>query len=138
MWKKIGRVIASVALLTMAAVGRVGAEETSSASPTVGEPNGNAANFDITKEMSTRGGAHIKFNSVSSLLSGITFYVAMAAIVFFFVLVLTSGYRIVFAGDQKGSLDQARRNLTMGIIGLVVVAFSFAIVNIVKGLMGVD
>ena len=69
MWKKIGRVIASVALLTMATVGRVGAADTAESSPTVGEPNGNAANFDITKEMSTRGGERIKFNSVSSLLS---------------------------------------------------------------------
>ena len=135
MWKKIGRVIASVALLTMATVGRVGAADTAESSPTVGEPNGNAANFDITKEMSTRGGERIKFNSVSSLLSGITFYVAMAAIVFFFVLVLTSGYRIVFAGDKKGSLDQARRNLTMGVIGLAVVAFSYAIATMVQNLI---
>ena len=54
---------------------------------------------------------------------------------FFFVLVMTSGYRIVFAGDKKGSLDQARRNLTMGVIGLAVVAFSYAIATMVQNLI---
>ncbi|MBQ6154741.1 hypothetical protein IJJ27_00040 [bacterium] len=55
----------------------------------------------------------------------------------FFFLVLLSGYRLVFMGDKQQALEQNKRNLTTGVIGLLVVFAAYWLVEIIFILTGV-
>jgi hypothetical protein len=76
--------------------------------------------------------------TITSLISGlITFALVIAAIVFFFMLVI-GGIRWIMSGGDKGQTEAARNQITAALVGLVIVFSAWAIAQLVKAFFGVD
>ncbi len=60
----------------------------------------------------------------------------LAGIVMAIVFVIYSGVQWVMSGGDKQKLQNARNRLTYSIVGLIVIALSFVIINSVVALLG--
>jgi large-conductance mechanosensitive channel len=67
----------------------------------------------------------------------INFILILAAITFFFMLVL-GGIKWITSGGDKGKTESARSQITAGLIGLVIVFAAWAILSLVENFFGVD
>lgn len=61
----------------------------------------------------------------------------IAALVFFFVLVI-GGIRWIASGGDKAQTEAARNQITAALVGLVIVFAAWAIVQLIKVFFGVD
>ena len=61
----------------------------------------------------------------------------VAAIVFFFILVI-GGIRWIISGGDKGQTEQARAQITAALVGLVIVFAAWAIAGLIGTFFGVD
>ncbi len=76
--------------------------------------------------------------SASSVISGLVkFLLVIAAILFFFMLVIGGIQWIVSGGDKAGS-ENARKKITSALVGLAIVFAAWAIVSLIKSVFGVD
>ncbi|MEK7525944.1 MAG: pilin [Patescibacteria group bacterium] len=76
--------------------------------------------------------------TIASLISGlITFALVIAAIVFFFMLVI-GGIKWILSGGDKGQTESARNQITAALVGLVIVFSAWAIAQLIKAFFGVD
>ena len=76
--------------------------------------------------------------SVGALISSaIQAILVIAAIVFFFILVI-GGVKWITSGGDKGQTEAARKQITAALVGLVIVFAAWAIVRLVGGFFGVD
>lgn len=67
----------------------------------------------------------------------ITFAIIVAALAFFFMLLL-GGLKWITSGGDKGKVDSARSQITAALIGLVIVFASWAILSIVENFFHVN
>lgn len=67
----------------------------------------------------------------------VTAVLVFAGIVALF-LIIFSGIKFLTSGGDPKQVEGARKTLTYAIIGLVVILSSFAIINIIAGVTGVD
>lgn len=56
----------------------------------------------------------------------------------FMLLILSSGYKLVFAADKQQQLGQIKTNLTTGVMGILVIAAAWWIVNLLGQALGID
>lgn len=70
---------------------------------------------------------------VQALFNGI---LAIAALVFFFMLVI-GGVRWILSGGDKGQTEAARSQVTAALIGLVIVFAAFAIATLIGQFFGI-
>lgn len=76
--------------------------------------------------------------SVSDIVSGlIKLAVIIAAVVFFFWLVL-GGIKWIMSGGDKTKTEEARNQITAALIGLVIVFSAWAITRLIHVLFGFD
>jgi hypothetical protein len=81
--------------------------------------------------------------SVSSLTIGgiiaglLKLALVIAAIVFFFILVI-GGIRWIISGGDKGQTEQARGQITAALVGLVIVFAAWAIAGLIGTFFGVN
>lgn len=76
--------------------------------------------------------------TIQSLLSGLVkTLVVVAAIVFFFMLVL-GGIKWIMSGGDKGKTEEARNQITAALVGLVIVFAAWAIAQLIATLFGVN
>ncbi len=81
--------------------------------------------------------------SVSSLTIGgiiaglLKLALVVAAIVFFFILVI-GGIRWIISGGDKGQTEQARAQITAALVGLVIVFAAWAIAGLIGTFFGVN
>src|SRR3990167_7455887 len=76
--------------------------------------------------------------TVPQLISGlITMALAIAAIVFFFMLVI-GGVKWIMSGGDKASTEGARNQITAALIGLVIVFSAWAISQLLGTFFGVS
>jgi hypothetical protein len=76
--------------------------------------------------------------SIPGIVSGlIRLTLVVAAIVFFFILVI-GGIRWIASGGDKGQTEAARSQITAALIGLVIVFAAWAILALIKTFFGVD
>lgn len=76
--------------------------------------------------------------TVPSIISGlIRFTVVVAAIVFFFILVI-GGIRWIASGGDKAQTEAARNQITAALVGLVIVFAAWAIVALINTFFGID
>lgn len=76
--------------------------------------------------------------SISKIVSGlITFALIIAAIAFFFMLVI-GGIRWIMSGGDKAQTEAARGQITHALIGLVIVFSAWAIALLIKNFFNVD
>lgn len=73
-------------------------------------------------------------NIVSAL---VRFSIVIAAIVFFFILVI-GGIRWIASGGDKGQTEAARNQITAALVGLVIVFAAWAILALIKVFFGLD
>ena len=78
---------------------------------------------------------NIDFNDLITL--AINFVLVIAAIAFFFMLVL-GGIRWITSGGDKGKTESARSQITAGLIGLLIVFAAWAILSLVENFFGVN
>jgi hypothetical protein len=71
---------------------------------------------------------------VQGLISAV---LVLAAIVFFFMLVI-GGIRWITSGGDKGQTEGARNQITAALVGLVIVFSAWAIVQLVNTFFGVN
>lgn len=84
-----------------------------------------------------------KFNQLANytipdIISGlIRLTLVVAAVVFFFILVI-GGIRWIASGGDKGQTEAARSQITAALVGLVIVFAAWAIVSLIHTFFGVD
>jgi len=74
--------------------------------------------------------------SFSGLINGILSFVLVIAAVLVLVFLLWGGFDWIISGGDKGKTEQARSKIVSAVIGLVIVAASFAILNLVIRFLG--
>jgi len=62
---------------------------------------------------------------------------AIAALWFIFVLI-TGAYGWMAAGSDKQALDNAKKKITNGVIGLFVVVISYTLIGVIGFIFGID
>lgn len=67
----------------------------------------------------------------------ISFVLIVAAIAFFFMLVL-GGIKWITSGGDKGKTEAARNQITAGLVGLVIVFAAWAILTLIESFFGVS
>lgn len=91
-----------------------------------------AADLDIKKP------GEVQITSIGTLLSGIiSFVFILAAIIFFFMLVL-GGIQWMISGGDKNATEQARGRITAALIGLIIVFAAWAITKLMEQFLGID
>ena len=78
---------------------------------------------------------NIDFNGLVEI--AIAFVIIVAALAFFFILIL-GGIRWITSGGDKGKVESARSQITAGLIGLVIVFAAWAILSIVENFFQVN
>ena len=78
---------------------------------------------------------NLSFGSLVS--AGIQLVLVVAAIVFFFILVL-GGIKWITSGGDKGQTEAARNQITAALVGLVIVFSAWAIIQIIESFFNVD
>ncbi|MEN8253601.1 MAG: hypothetical protein ABFQ62_04470 [Patescibacteria group bacterium] len=78
------------------------------------------------------------FQDLGELISkGLTFVIAIAALMVFLYLIW-GGIDWITSGGDKAKTDQARQKIIAAVIGLIIVAASFAILTIVLNFLGIN
>ncbi len=67
----------------------------------------------------------------------ISFVLIVAAVAFFFMLVL-GGIKWITSGGDKGKTEGARNQITAGLVGLVIVFAAWAILTLIESFFGVS
>ena len=76
--------------------------------------------------------------TLGRIVSGlIQFTMVIAAIVFFFILVI-GGIKWITSGGDKGQTETARNQITAASVGLVIVFAAWAILQLIKTFFGID
>ena len=78
---------------------------------------------------------NISFGSLVGL--AISFILIVAAVAFFFMLVL-GGIKWITSGGDKGKTEAARNQITAGLVGLVIVFAAWAILTLIESFFGVS
>ena len=76
--------------------------------------------------------------SIGGIVSGaIRLVLVVAALVFFFILVV-GGIRWIASGGDKAQTENARNQITAALVGLVIVFAAWAIVQLINVFFGID
>lgn len=76
--------------------------------------------------------------TISGFVSFLVFAIlAIAGIVFFFMLVL-GGLRWILSGGDKANTEAARNQITAALIGLIIVFSAWAIANLIDQIFGIN
>jgi len=78
---------------------------------------------------------NISFGNIVGM--AISFILIIAAVAFFFMLVL-GGIKWITSGGDKGKTESARNQITAGLVGLVIVFAAWAILTLIQNFFGVN
>jgi TRAP-type C4-dicarboxylate transport system permease small subunit len=95
----------------------------------------NTINLQTSNETSFGTLSNLTFPSIISAL--IRLAVVIAAIVFFFILVI-GGIRWIASGGDKAQTEAARNQITSALVGLVIVFAAWAIVALINVFFGIN
>ena len=90
---------------------------------------------DSTKMGAFAGMAGITIGGIIGWLIGVV--MAIAAIIFFFILI-TGGIKWLTSGGDEKKVTAARASLTSALVGLAIVFASYAIMKLLGSVLGVD
>ena len=79
--------------------------------------------------------ANLSFGDMVSM--GIQLVLVLAAIIFFFILVI-GGIRWITSGGDKAQTEAARNQITAALVGLVIVFSAWAIIQLIQAFFNVD
>ena len=97
------------------------------------------AQVDINLGVPTNSGfENLTDVSIGALISSaIQLVLVLAAIIFFFILVI-GGIKWITSGGDKGQTEAARNQITAALVGLVIVFAAWAIIQLIGGFFGVN
>lgn len=87
-----------------------------------------------TVEVPERGFA----NSLGGLISGLLNFVMVVAALLVFVYLIWGGIEWITSGGDKGKMENARNKITAAVIGLIVLAASYAILQLALTFLGFE
>lgn len=99
-----------------------------------GEPFRGFGKLGLEEDPSGGGALGIFTQFISSAIGLIT----IIAIIWFVFVLITGAIGIISAGSDKATLESARKRITTGIIGLVVVVAGIFVVDLIGTLIGID
>lgn len=70
----------------------------------------------------------------SNIINALLMFVGLFSLVIFIV----AGFKFIHSGGDPKKLEGARNNFVFGILGLLIVLLSFAIINIISYVTGID
>lgn len=76
--------------------------------------------------------------SFENIISTTVGVMSIVAGIWFFFLIITGGIAIISAGGDKGQVESARKRITGGFTGLLVVLFAVGIAALVSEILGVN
>ncbi len=95
-------------------------------------------NINLTPSGGNTGFAGLANLNIGQIISGlITLALVVAAVIFFFMLVI-GGIRWIVSGGDKGQTEAARGQITAALIGLVIVFAAWAIMQLISTFFGID
>ncbi len=77
-------------------------------------------------------------NSLGDFVSRTIPAIILVAALATFIYLLYGGVEWIMAGGEKGKIENARNRITQGIIGLAIVASSWAIFQLIMYFFGID
>lgn len=108
----------------------------------LGAPTGNAEKLEATKQLFLgQSGESVEgagYNTIASIVEVAIRFLLIGGMVAFMVLVLVSGYKLIANADKERELSSLKTNLTNGVIGLIVLAATWWIVEFFKGALGIN
>lgn len=76
--------------------------------------------------------------TLEGIVSGfLKFTLVIAALVFFFMLII-GGIKWIMSGGDKAQTESARNQITAALVGLVIIFSAWAILTLIKNFFGVD
>lgn len=75
------------------------------------------------------------FNNIISMAIGI---MTIVAFIWFLFKLITGAIGIISSGSDKSALENARNNITMGIIGLVVTVAAIFLADLMGNILGIE
>lgn len=82
--------------------------------------------------------AGFRISSIGGLITGLLNMVMFVAALLVFAYMIWGGIQWITSGGDKGKTEEARNKITAAIIGLAVVAASYAIFTLVGQFLGID
>lgn len=95
------------------------------------------ASAQVTSLSINLSSAGFKIQDVGKLVTGLLNLVMFVAAILVFAYLIWGGITWITSGGDKGKTEEARNKITAAIIGLAVVAASYAIFLLVTGFLGV-
>jgi hypothetical protein len=97
-----------------------------------------AADTTINLKPDTGPAAPVTGYSIPSIIVAlINFAIVIAALIFFFMLII-GGIRWIASGGDKGQTEAARNQITAALVGLVIVFAAWAIAQLIGNFFGVN
>ncbi len=78
------------------------------------------------------------FNDVGVLINGLLSFVMVIAALLVFMYLIMGGIEWITSGGDKGKTESARNKITAAVVGLIVLAASYAILLLVLSFLGFD
>lgn len=109
----------------------------------LGAPSQEGSKLTATQELllDTQGKQSVERSGYSTIATIVDLAVKVLLVggaVAFMLLVLSSGYKLVFAANKQQQLGQIKTNLTTGVMGILVIAAAWWIVNLLGQALGID
>jgi len=76
--------------------------------------------------------------ALGKIISALVGALFIAGFLLAFFTLITGGLSWITAGGEKGKLEEARNRITNAIIGLIIVASTYAIAQLVANFLGLD
>ncbi|MGA3291645.1 MAG: hypothetical protein ABSC49_00690 [Candidatus Microgenomates bacterium] len=99
-------------------------------------PNGNGFTGIGTSPLANPGGNSVSI--FSNFLSTIVGVMTIVAVIWAVFTIITGAIAIIGSGGDKQALESARKRITTGIIGLIIVIIALFIVEIVGHILGIE
>jgi len=98
----------------------------------------NAASDTVVNLSPTDKWANLGGLTIGSIVSGLVrLILVVAALIFFFILVI-GGIRWIASGGDKAQTENARNQITAALVGLVIVFAAWAIVKLIQTFFGIN
>jgi len=119
------------------------AEDTDAGKQPVGAPTAKEGHFIfmnyLVAQADDRSTVVMKnYNSFGVMINLLATVLTVGAGIFFFFLILSAGYKLIFSGNKEEALRNVRKQLTTGIIGLLVVLSAYWITKLLIDMTGIS
>lgn len=110
------------------------------AEDSLGNPTGTAKPLEAANELklgqSTQSVRGSKYDTIAKIVDVAIRFLLIGGMVAFMLLIIISGYKLIANADKERELSSLKTNLTNGVIGLIVLAAAWWIVEFFQKALG--